>query len=443
MSYRNIDADIDVVNVNENENETINININTDRETIRETNNRVNMKRNACCFCCKRYVYAITDYNSKIIETENEELQLRQNNIHPSLWNTYVGDALRVKFNICSLFFTTIGIVLSYCFRESDFVVISQALNTLDDTHKYSFLEINDVLKIVCNVVGVGMCIYAVRHWYNKHKMNYYVIIAWFLFAISIFIQIVIPPYYIMDVVYSSIGENIVGFLLSLLEGTPDGDGDGHDDASATTYDNQPSSGYSGYSGYSEYATMNYDTSYDTSSDTKIGTNTELLEKIVETYSSAVGNCIVFIVMLPFMFRNNALQISRVDASYRKIAKVLHIILSFTEIFISIMGCNIIFLFGSSNYWVVVCFAVFYNVLRQTQYFYNISWLENILLLLVAGFGVVLILVFSIPIDRFIVNFCNSYFINKTAINSIIYSKNKKNSRINRQDNEENSIELV
>lgn len=414
---------------------------NIDIESNNNYKNILNMKRSVCCFCCKRYSYALCNYNSKIIDTYNEEILLTQKQINRGLWSTYIGDKLRLRINICFLLFTSIGLLLSYSLRTSDFVIISNGLNEMSHSKKYSFLEMNDVFILLCNIIGVVLCMYSVKNWVDKHKMNKFIKIAWFLFSLSTFIQIVIPPYYILDVFNSSIGENIVNIIILLLQGFGVSDSDiNNGDANEYVYYDDSNNYYNETAYYNEtiYGNTINETGYNNGDISNA--NTELLVKIIQTYMNTIGNCIIFIIMLPFMFRNNAVQISKIDSSYSKTAKVLHIILTFTEVFISIIVCNVIFMVDS-YYWVAVCFAVFYNVWRQIQYFYNIPTTENSLMVIVGGFGITLISLYNIPIDSFVVNFLNSYFINKAAIQSIIYSKNKNNIQENEAYNE-NHIEL-
>ena len=398
MNYTNIS---NISNISNEENDYINIS---------------HMKRNVCCFCCKRYTYALCNYNSKIIDTYNEEKLLKQHKINNNLWNTYIGDKLRLKINICFLSFTTVGLVLSYFLRVSDFVIISEGLNELSGTNEYSYLEINDIILLLCNIFGVGLCIYSVNNWVNKEKMNKCIKIAWFIFSLSIFIQIVIPPYYIFDVLYSSIDDNISKLIIEIIRVMSNTDNDDYNEVN------------------SNYYTLNE--TYDDNNSISLST-VELLIKIVETYMNALGNCIIFIIMLPFIFRNNAVEISKIDKTYSKTASVLHIIMSFTEVFISIIVCNMIFMFGT-YYWISVCFAISYNLMRQIQYFTNTKTIMNILMIIVIGLGFTLISLYDISFDSFIVNFLNSYFINKTAIQTIIYNKNKNDRQI-----DDNHIELL
>ena len=360
---------------------------NIDEDNINSVN------RDRCCMCCTRHTYAILNMDNKITHTHKEIYNLHNNKVNRNLWNSYVADKLRLQFNICFLLFSVINIVIIYALRASDFVIISNDLNNLHDTNKYSFLEINDVVIVICNVLGLLFCLYATKFWYDKHKMNKYVIIAWSLFTLSTFSQIIIPPYYIKDVFYT-IFKNKVNSVV---------DGFVSDDELYNS---------------NEYRLLQTETS-----------NKEdfgILENILTKYLNIFVKCIIFIVILPFMFRNNAIQISKKDNSYRKIAKVLHIILTITEVFISIIICNIMLVFQLDYYWIAVCIVVCYNLWKQVQYFYNTSIIENILLFCLCVFAVLFLVLTDIPIpyDTFINNFLNSYFINKSAIQSIIYNKN-------------------
>lgn len=337
----------------------------------------------SCIIWCKRYIYALLEKDERIIQTKKEIQQLQ--GIEPSKWKTLVGNRLRIKFNLLFLGLSIVSNMILLIQGNKSFVQLSNKLNKLFDTNEYSILQINDYIQFGCMVVGFLSSLYAVYHWTNVKTTNKFIIVSWISLLLSSLVLILIPPYYFLRV-YSRLSTDFTEIY--------------------------------------DYIT-NDDISSDPIQTTTLFDSIQILIQIAEVYTEILINSFTIVILLPFMFRNNTIQMRDRNKTYSKIASILHITLSIIEVFVSVIIFNICILFQFDNYIYLISCVILYNIWKQSQYVLSVKYtiVQNIFLFVLCVVGGVYIVILEINIYNFVSNFLISYFINKLAIQTIIQEK--------------------